>query len=236
MEFNSVKDSGKRQEFETGSKRDTRDGKGRYDLIPGYAIRKVAGNAFHKLSPIAVQRLARHYENGGKKYGDWNWTKGQPLSRYLDSAIRHMFKVVDGQLDEDHQAAAAWNMLGYIETKHRIDIGILPKELNDMQPSVERIRICPGCDGGCPDCRPVQCESASLPPLAAALHDAIAHAFMTLEGLTDMDHAVVSAKAMMQYIELYHQAHKDDGKVPAVPAPQVTTSQNFTLTSPIKAV
>ncbi|HUS51203.1 MAG TPA: dATP/dGTP diphosphohydrolase domain-containing protein, partial [Candidatus Paceibacterota bacterium] len=73
MEFKEVKDSGKRQDFDTGSRRDTRDGKGRYDLLP---VR-------------AIKRLAKHYENGAKKYGDRNWEKGQPLSRYLDSALRH---------------------------------------------------------------------------------------------------------------------------------------------------
>ena len=68
-----IKDSGVRQDFETGSRRDTRDGKGRYDLLPMRAI----------------QRLARHFEGGAKKYGDRNWEKGQPISRYLDSALRH---------------------------------------------------------------------------------------------------------------------------------------------------
>lgn len=63
--FNEVKDSGKRQEFQTGSIRDTREGKGRYDLLP----------------PHAIFRLAKHFENGAKKYGDRNWEKGQPLSR-----------------------------------------------------------------------------------------------------------------------------------------------------------
>jgi hypothetical protein len=116
-EFDEVKDSGQRQEFETGSKRDTRDGKGRYDLIPAYAL----------------SRLARHYENGAKKYGDRNWEKGQPLARYLDSMIRHAYKFLGGSRDEDHLAAVAWNALAYIETEERIKKGILPKELDDIE-------------------------------------------------------------------------------------------------------
>jgi hypothetical protein len=124
MNFNEVKDSGKRQEWETGSKRDTRDGKGRFDLIP----------------PYPLERLARHYENGAKKYGDHNWLLGQPLSRYLDSAMRHMNKVKMGLTDEDHEIAVAWNMFGYIETKRLIDAGQLPKELDDMCFSVEDIK------------------------------------------------------------------------------------------------
>ncbi len=116
-EFEDVKDSGQRQEFDTGSKRDTRDGKGRYDLIP----------------PYALSRLARHYENGAKKYGDRNWEKGQPLARYLDSMIRHAYKFLGGSRDEDHLAAVAWNALAYIETEERIRKGILPKELDDIE-------------------------------------------------------------------------------------------------------
>lgn len=117
-EFTEVQDSGKRQEFETGSKRDTRDGKGRFDLIPSYAL----------------TRLARHYENGAKKYGDRNWEKGQPLARYLDSMIRHAYKFLGGSREEDHLAAVAWNALSYIETEHRIEQGILPADLDDIEP------------------------------------------------------------------------------------------------------
>ena len=117
-EFDEVKDSGKRQEFETGSKRDIRDGKGRFDLIP----------------PYALKRLAKHYENGAKKYGDRNWEKGQPLARYLDSAIRHVYAFLGGSREEDHLAAIAWNALAYIETEYRIQKGILPKELDDIEP------------------------------------------------------------------------------------------------------
>ena len=54
--WDSVKDSGVREEFKTGSKRDTNVGKGRYDLLPFYAI----------------HRLAKVYENGSNKYGDNN--------------------------------------------------------------------------------------------------------------------------------------------------------------------
>ena len=119
MEYTEVTDSGKRQDFGTGSVRDCREGKGRYDLLP----------------PYAIYRLARHFENGAKKYGDKNWTKGQNLSRYLDSALRHLFCYLGGSRSEDHLAAVAWNALAYIETENRIERGMLPKELNDMEPN-----------------------------------------------------------------------------------------------------
>jgi hypothetical protein len=116
MEYNEVKDSGKRQEFNTGSVRDTRDGKGRFDLI----------------TPLGLKRLAKHYEAGSKKYGDRNWEKGQPMSRYIDSLIRHAYCLLEGKRDEDHAAAIAWNALAYIHTEEMIERNNLPRELNDM--------------------------------------------------------------------------------------------------------
>lgn len=115
-EYTAVKDSGQRQDFTTGSVRDTRDGKGRYDL----------------LSPLALRRLVTHLENGAKKYGDRNWEKGQPQSRYLDSALRHLFRYLEGLRDEDHLAAAAWNVQAMIHNEEAIERGLLPAELNDM--------------------------------------------------------------------------------------------------------
>lgn len=93
MEF-VTKDSGKREEFDTGSVRDTREGKGRFDLLP----------------PGPIIRLAGVYERGAAKYGDHNWQKGQPSSRYVDSALRHLFMYINGARDEDHLAQAAWNL------------------------------------------------------------------------------------------------------------------------------
>ena len=114
--FESVKDSGERQSFTTGAVRDIQDNKGRYDLLPTRALR----------------RLAEHYENGAKKYGDRNWEKGIPLSRMMDSAMRHMFKALQGLTDEDHLTAVAWNILGIVELKERIEEGQMPKELDDL--------------------------------------------------------------------------------------------------------
>jgi len=119
-DFSEVKDSGERQEFTTGSVRDTRKGKGRYDL---FAL-------------IAIQRLAKHYENGAVKYGDRNWEKGQPLSRYWDSAVRHLVEFLMGLRDEDHLAAALWNVAALIQTEELIKRGKLPITLNDLPQSL----------------------------------------------------------------------------------------------------
>lgn len=112
----TIKDSGIREEFETGSVRDTQNGKGRYDLI----------------SPIATRRLAQHCEGGADKYGNRNWEKGQPLCRYIDSAKRHLDMFLEGHRDEDHLAACLWNIAALIHTEEMVRRGLLPKELNDL--------------------------------------------------------------------------------------------------------
>jgi len=115
--FTSVKDSGKRQEFETGSRRDSREGKGRFDLLP----------------PYAITRLAIHFENGATKYGDGNYLKGQPTHRYMESALRHLFKYIDGDREEDHLSASAWNILALISTEKLCREDQLPGGLDDYK-------------------------------------------------------------------------------------------------------
>lgn len=118
MLYNKVVDSGARQTFKTGSRRDTNIGKGRYDLLP----------------MLALDRLARHYENGAVKYGDRNWELGQPLGRYMDSALRHLSKWMRGSNDEDHLAAAAWNIFSIIHTEEKILDGTLEATLLEGLP------------------------------------------------------------------------------------------------------
>lgn len=91
-----LKDSGDRRKFETGAVRDMAEGKGRCDLLPA----------------CALIRLSKLYEAGAKKYDDRNWEKGIPISVMIDSGMRHLLKYLDGQTDEDHLTAAAWNILG----------------------------------------------------------------------------------------------------------------------------
>lgn len=116
MNYHSVKDSGSRRAFLTGSVRDARVGKGRYDLLPVCAIR----------------RLAQHYENGSRKYGDRNWELGQPSSVYMDCARRHLDMYLEGHRDEDHLAAAMWNIAGLIFNETMIERGIYDPGLNDL--------------------------------------------------------------------------------------------------------
>ena len=98
-----INDSGDRTQFETGAVRDMHEGKGRCDLLP----------------PLALLRLARHFESGAKKYGDRNWEKGIPCSSFLDSAQRHLLKYSAGYTDEDHLVAAIWNLACLAETEEK---------------------------------------------------------------------------------------------------------------------
>ena len=97
----AILDSGTRREFPTGSVRDMSEGKGRFDLAPW----------------VAIWEVAKHCENGAKKYGEHNVDKGIPVHSFIDSAFRHLVKYVDGWTDEPHLIAAAWNILWAIQTE-----------------------------------------------------------------------------------------------------------------------
>ncbi len=94
-----IADSGDRTEFATGAVRDMHEGKGRMDLLPWAAIMEVS----------------KHCEAGAVKYGEHNVDRGIPTHSLLDSAARHLAKHIDGQTDEAHLVAAAWNLLWAIQ-------------------------------------------------------------------------------------------------------------------------
>jgi hypothetical protein len=94
-----TKDSGKREEFSTGMRRDTQDDKPRYDLID---------------RPF-LKRWAELMARGAKKYGEENWRKAateEELTRFRASAIRHLFQYLEGDKSEDHCVAVAFNLAG----------------------------------------------------------------------------------------------------------------------------
>ena len=55
--------------------------------------------------------VAKHFEEGAKKYGENNWQKGIPVHCYIDSAIRHYLKWLRGDNDEPHDRAFVWNIM-----------------------------------------------------------------------------------------------------------------------------
>lgn len=78
----------------TGSSRSDRTGKGRFDLIPADFLR----------------RVALRFEGGAVAHGDRNWEKGMSVSRCYNSALGHLLEWSEGADDEDHLAAASWNI------------------------------------------------------------------------------------------------------------------------------
>ena len=139
----SIKDSGDRTEFATGAVRDMREGKGRCDLMPldvvgAYLEDSVIMDIAHYQSTGEVEYLvnalkqfgikayldaytmflevAKHFEEGAKKYGEGNWTRGIPTWCYIDSAVRHYLKWLRGDKDERHDRAFCWNLLCCIWT------------------------------------------------------------------------------------------------------------------------
>lgn len=89
-----IKDNGARESFASGAIKEPKNGQGRFDLI----------------SVPALMRLAVWYEKGAEKYADRNWEKGIPAHKLFNSAMRHMLKWIFGWRDEDHLAAAVWNL------------------------------------------------------------------------------------------------------------------------------
>ena len=110
--LSNIDDSGARMSYgDEKAIREPSTWKGRVDLI----------------TPFGLTRLAKWYELGSKKYSDRNWEKGMPFSRYVDSAFRHLIKFMMGMEDEDHLAAAVWNLLCII---HHQELG--QTELDDL--------------------------------------------------------------------------------------------------------
>jgi hypothetical protein len=112
-----LRDSGERREWRKGGgQREMLPGKGRFDLLP-----------FH-----AMTRLATVFEKGAAKYAERNWENGMPLSRFVDSGLRHLSQYMAGDVDEDHLGQALWNIACLIEMEHWIDQGFLPEEYRDI--------------------------------------------------------------------------------------------------------
>lgn len=134
-----IKDSGNRREFSTGAVRDIQEGKGRCDLMPlriaalimcgdkvieNIAWFKDTGETHHLYKAIhcfnreyfentetMLLDVAKHFEEGAKKYGENNWQKGLPVNCYIDSALRHYLKYLRLDNDEPHDRAFVWNLM-----------------------------------------------------------------------------------------------------------------------------
>lgn len=82
----------------------------------------------HSLETMILE-VAKHFEEGAKKYGDNNWQKGIPVRCYIDSAVRHYLKYLRGDKDEPHDRAFCWNILCAIWTcKHKPELNDYAKD------------------------------------------------------------------------------------------------------------
>lgn len=132
-----IKDSGNRTEFPTGAVRDIQEGKGRCDLLPLKEVAQFLGDdkvfeaiaKFRETGDVeylysaidssevfqddetTILEVSIHFEEGANKYGEYNWQKGIPVDRYINSAIRHYLKWLRGDKDERHDRAFVWNLL-----------------------------------------------------------------------------------------------------------------------------
>lgn len=79
-------------------------------------------------SYTAFLELAKHFEEGAKKYGDNNWQKGIPEWCYLDSAVRHYLKFKRGDKDEPHDRAFLWNLICLLWTLRKNFKNVLTEE------------------------------------------------------------------------------------------------------------
>jgi hypothetical protein len=121
-----VKDSGQREQFESGMVRDTATGK--------VDFRRV-------LDGPMLDRWAAHLSKGAVKYPDVapgvpNWTLAAgpaELDRFKQSAFRHFLQWLRGDVDEDHAAAVFFNINGaeYVEGQS------LEPAAEPAQPAVE---------------------------------------------------------------------------------------------------
>lgn len=93
-----VKDSGARQEYGSGMRRDIEEDKP--DLT-------------YLVEMEMAERYCYHLAKGAKKYGRNNWqlaNSQEEIDRFGRSLLRHVWQYLAGEVDEDHTAAIIFNV------------------------------------------------------------------------------------------------------------------------------
>jgi len=85
---------------------------GNIDDPIAFAIEEFIRFAYQGKYGNAFMELAKHYEEGAKKYAERNWQKGISCHCYIDSCVRHLLKWYDGWDDEPNDRAVLWNLFG----------------------------------------------------------------------------------------------------------------------------
>jgi hypothetical protein len=105
----TVKDSGKRESFNSGMVRDTQEEKTLYHLLWD--------------GPM-LERWAMRLTGGAAKYNEGNWLKAsgeEEYRRFRASAARHFHQWMRGDTDEDHASATFFNINGAEYVKERLE-------------------------------------------------------------------------------------------------------------------
>lgn len=143
-----TKDSGVREEFDSGMVRDTQAGKARFDLLLPERV---------PYDRQMLTRAAALMERGQSKYGERNWEKANSateLGRAQSSALRHLMQYLSGESDEDHAAAVIFNLIAAETIAYKLAQNSTPK--NEVAPpdiKWERTNSTPTCPtGGCVNC------------------------------------------------------------------------------------
>lgn len=110
-----TKDSGRRQDYSSGMRRDIQEGKPRFDLINPENL---------PYNETLLYRWAMLMERGMTKYGYRNWEKAnsqEELNRFIASAWRHFVQAMNNEEDEDHIAAVCFNLNAIVYLKYRLE-------------------------------------------------------------------------------------------------------------------
>ena len=104
-----VADSGERQNYKSGMRRDLQKGKIRYDLV----------------DQAMLKRWAQQMTLGAEKYGVRNWQLAdseEELDRFRASAYRHFYQWFNGEgTEEDHASAVFFNISSAEYVKNKLN-------------------------------------------------------------------------------------------------------------------
>jgi hypothetical protein len=121
----TIKDSGERQQFDSGMVRDVTEGKIDYLLV--------------RDGPM-LKRWAVHLTKGAVKYAKRNWMQANgkaELERFKESAARHFEAWLNGERDEDHAAGVIFNINGAEYVTDRIEAERFDKNVRDFDKAAE---------------------------------------------------------------------------------------------------
>ena len=110
-----TKDSGTREEYKSGMRRDTQTDKPDFSLIMAKDL---------PYEEQLITRWAGLMTRGADKYGARNWEKAcseEELARFKASAFRHFMQFMAGETDEDHASAVMFNLNAHEYVKYRLN-------------------------------------------------------------------------------------------------------------------